>query len=152
MSENVRGRDDGCRFGCGWQPLPTTGKSLNRMHLTSSQPFARVGRNRGVRFESHAPCSECSSFDPLPWRARVRRLSPPSDPSQEQPSGAPRTPPAPRVLVPNSEALNTKALSQPPEKARDEVVLIWSQDVPVGSRRSYSTVWPTRRCGRLVYG
>ncbi|KAH9929150.1 AAA-domain-containing protein [Fomitopsis serialis] len=72
-----------------------------------------------------------SSSDPLPWRARVRRLSPPSDPSQEQASGAPTAPPAPRVLIPNGEASNTKALSQPPEKVRDEVVLIWSQGVPV---------------------
>ncbi|TFY54857.1 hypothetical protein EVJ58_g8610 [Rhodofomes roseus] len=72
-----------------------------------------------------------SASNPSPWRARVRRLPPPSDPSQEQNSGGPASPPAPRVLVPNGEASAAKAPSQPPEKARDEVVLVWSPEVPV---------------------
>ncbi|KZT66890.1 AAA-domain-containing protein [Daedalea quercina L-15889] len=67
-----------------------------------------------------------SPSDPQPWRARIRRLSPPSDPSQEQAHGAPTSPLVPRVLVPNGEA---KGAAQTPEQVRDEVVLVWSPAV-----------------------
>ncbi|PCH34751.1 AAA-domain-containing protein [Wolfiporia cocos MD-104 SS10] len=67
---------------------------------------------------------------PSSWRALVRRLKPPTDPTQEQSSTAAIAPPTPRVLIPNgSSAAAKSAMSETAQKG--EVVLTYSANVPV---------------------
>ncbi|KAI0919744.1 hypothetical protein AcV5_001721 [Taiwanofungus camphoratus] len=77
-------------------------------------------------------CSLSEEFPPSPtvksWRALLRRIPPPSDPTQEL-TPAPSADPAPRVLVPNGEP---SAVKPPPLSAvNDEVVLVWSSSIPM---------------------
>ncbi|GBE85761.1 Peroxisome biosynthesis protein [Sparassis crispa] len=64
------------------------------------------------------------------WRAVVRRVRPPADPTQEQAGHGPSAlaAPAPRVLVPNADGVN----GRPPSPAQnDEVVVVWSPEVTI---------------------
>ena len=72
-----------------------------------------------------------TTSNPQPWRARIRRLLPPADPSQEQAPGAPTLSPAPRVLIPNGDTSNSKNAPKPTEQVHDEVILVWSPEVAV---------------------
>ena len=72
-----------------------------------------------------------STSNPRPWRARIRRLPPPADPSQEQASGALASSPAPRVLVPNGDISKNPSSQKPAEKVSDGVILVWSPEVVV---------------------
>ena len=64
------------------------------------------------------------------WRAVVRRLVPPANPDKEVVPGSPLAQATPRVLLPNGEASSSK-LSAGPTPVKDEVLAVWSPDVPV---------------------
>lgn len=95
--------------------------------------------------------AQCRAKETTPWRVRVRKLPPPTDPSQEQASGAPILPPVPRVLIPNGE---TSGDSQPAEEAHNELILAWSPDVAIPDGHiilsgKIETIenWDVVRCG-----
>ncbi|RPD58266.1 AAA-domain-containing protein [Lentinus tigrinus ALCF2SS1-7] len=64
------------------------------------------------------------------WRAVVRRLAPPTNPDKEAAPTSPLAQAVPRVLVPNGESSSSK-LSAGATPAKDEVLVVWSPDVPV---------------------
>ncbi|KZT01895.1 AAA-domain-containing protein [Laetiporus sulphureus 93-53] len=61
------------------------------------------------------------------WKATLRRLPPPADPSQDSSSSATSIPPAPRILKPNGD----KGAEKPPVAQDDEVILTWSAAIPI---------------------
>ncbi|KAL7278137.1 hypothetical protein ACG7TL_008108 [Trametes sanguinea] len=75
---------------------------------------------------------QCSSSPRLNgWRATVRRISPPASPDQEHGAPSAVSQPAPRVLKPNGEPSSSQVAPSDSETLRNEVVVVWSPDVPV---------------------
>ncbi|OSD00321.1 AAA-domain-containing protein [Trametes coccinea BRFM310] len=75
---------------------------------------------------------QCSSSPRLNgWRATVRRISPPASPDQEHGASSAVSQPVPRVLKPNGEPSSSKVAPSDSETLRNEVVVVWSPDVPV---------------------
>ncbi|KAI8995209.1 AAA-domain-containing protein [Trametes punicea] len=65
------------------------------------------------------------------WRATVQRLPPPASPDQESGPASTTSQLVPRVLKPNGETSSSKTTSSTSSTLRNEVIVVWSPDVPV---------------------
>ncbi|KAI1787498.1 AAA-domain-containing protein [Ganoderma leucocontextum] len=65
------------------------------------------------------------------WRATVRRVTPPPNPDKEATLASPVTQPSTRVLVPSAEASSLKGPQPVTEIKKNEIVVVWSPEVPV---------------------
>ncbi|CDO70672.1 hypothetical protein BN946_scf184761.g10 [Trametes cinnabarina] len=71
------------------------------------------------------------SSPPRAWRASVRRAAPPASPDQEPRGASAVSQPVARVLKPNGEASSSKVASVESDATQNEVIVLWSPDVPV---------------------
>lgn len=65
------------------------------------------------------------------WRATVRRVAPPPNPDKEATPASPILQPSARVLVPSGEGAPLKGPQPVTETKKNEIVVIWSPEVPV---------------------
>ncbi len=65
------------------------------------------------------------------WRATVRRMAPPPNPDKEATPASPLMHPSARILVPSGEGSSLKGPQPVIETKKNEIVVIWSPEVPV---------------------
>ncbi|PIL32676.1 transporter [Ganoderma sinense ZZ0214-1] len=102
----------------GDTPLPSHSSDDDGIAYVSYKTLSSL-YPRGVLSELHG------------WRATVRRVSPPSNPDKDATPASPAIQPSARILVPSGEGSSLKGPQPVTEVKKNEMVVVWSPDVPV---------------------